>query len=210
IAILVISRKCAVNKTLQIPTLRSSDPALPTHVRTKRPPRYASQPRRSPFGFSPTATLAPGPENSTPWATVPRGRRRAQSRSVLPVWYPRTPLRDLTVLVRSMERRGIQNSEEGQRTPLDRSVVEHRCCDDSSSVSVKIRTPAGSKVPKIVLNFADEEEGELELLTPQKKLLDSIDMVEKLVRESLQKLKQSPSGRKAEREKRVRTLMSMR
>ncbi|KAJ0042305.1 hypothetical protein Pint_18638 [Pistacia integerrima] len=49
--------------------------------------------------------------------------------------------------------------------------------------------------------------GELESLTPQKKLLNSIV---KSIMEELGKLKRTPSARKAEREKRVGTLMSMR
>ena len=74
---------------------------------------------------------------------------------------------------------------------------------------VKLQTPSG-KVPKILLDIANQaEEGESEL-TPQKKLLNSIDNVEKAVREELQRLKRTPSAKKAEREKRVRTLMSMR
>lgn len=83
----------------------------------------------------------------------------------------------------------------------------------SKSVGVKLRTPAGSKVPKIVLdiaNLSEEEGGESELLTPEKKLLNSIDKVEKVVTQELQKLKRTPSAKRAEREKRVRTLMSMR
>lgn len=42
---------------------------------------------------------APGIEN-TPPVTTRRGRSRGSSRSVLPSWYPRTPLRDITSVVR--------------------------------------------------------------------------------------------------------------
>ncbi|KAJ1408692.1 hypothetical protein SESBI_23313 [Sesbania bispinosa] len=69
----------------------------------------------------------------------------------------------------------------------------------------------GSQVPKILLDIGSLlEEGKSGLLTPQKKLLNSIDKVEKVVREELQKLRRTPSANKAEREKRVRTIMSMR
>lgn len=79
------------------------------------------------------------------------------------------------------------------------------------SVGVKLRTPFGSKVPKIFLDISElPEHDESEALTPQKKLLDNIDQVEEAVREELNKLKRTPSAKKTEREKRVRTLMSMR
>lgn len=81
----------------------------------------------------------------------------------------------------------------------------------SKSVGVKLRTPFGSKVPKIFLDISElPEHDESEALTPQKKLLDNIDQVEEAVREELNKLKRTPSAKKTEREKRVRTLMSMR
>jgi len=78
------------------------------------------------------------------------------------------------------------------------------------SVGVKLRTPLGCKVPKIYLDISDLPEGESETLTPQKKLLNNIDQVQEAVLEELKKLKRTPSAKKAEREKRVRTLMSMR
>lgn len=66
------------------------------------------------------------------------------------------------------------------------------------------------KVPKILLDISHQNKGDTDCLTPQKKLLHSIDTVEKVVMEELWKLKRTPSAKKAEREKRVRTLMSMR
>lgn len=66
------------------------------------------------------------------------------------------------------------------------------------------------KVPKILLDITNQNVGDSEFLTPQKKLLNSIDTVEKVVMDELQKLKRTPTARKAEREKKVRTLMSMR
>lgn len=70
--------------------------------------------------------------------------------------------------------------------------------------------PTIGKVPKILLNITNQNDGDSHCLTPQKKLLNNIDTVEKVVMEELRKLKRTPSARKAEREKRVRTLMSMR
>lgn len=66
------------------------------------------------------------------------------------------------------------------------------------------------KVPKILLDITHQNRGDADRVTPQKKLLHSIDTVEKVVMEELRKLKRTPSAKKAEREKRVRTLMSMR
>ncbi|KAM0008085.1 hypothetical protein Hdeb2414_s0122g00803641 [Helianthus debilis subsp. tardiflorus] len=52
----------------------------------------------------------------------------------------------------------------------------------------------------------NEGEGE----TPQKRLLKSMEIVEKVVMEELNRLKRTAAAEKAEREKKVRTLMSMR
>ncbi|KAI4300730.1 hypothetical protein L6164_034071 [Bauhinia variegata] len=161
-----------------------------------------------------------GAENNAS-GTARRGMGRPSPR-VLPSWYPRTPLRDITTVVRATEDRRaplgqIEGQQSGSPFPADLSVslsgaqLGHSTsmASPNSNIAVKLRTPAGSKVPKIVLDFPKHSE-EDESLTPQKKLLDSIDMVEKVVKEKLQKLKRTPSAKKAEREKRVRTLMSMR
>lgn len=71
--------------------------------------------------------------------------------------------------------------------------------------------PSIGKVPKILLDITyRNNDGDSACLTPQKKLLNNIDTLEKVVMEELRKLKRTPSAKKAEREKRVRTLMSMR
>ncbi|MFS7995724.1 hypothetical protein Hanom_Chr12g01121301 [Helianthus anomalus] len=66
------------------------------------------------------------------------------------------------------------------------------------------------KIPIMLTTIANKVEGDSELLTPQKKLLDSIDLVEKVVMEELNRLRRTPAAKKAEWEKKVRTLMSMR
>ncbi|OIW13343.1 hypothetical protein TanjilG_02863 [Lupinus angustifolius] len=157
-----------------------------------------------------------GNENTTVGAvTGGRGRgsvRRGSTmrRSVLPSWNPRTPLRDITTILRPTERRRTRLGEdESQQTrnlfsvPASDSQLQH------NEVSVKLRTPLGSKVPKLMLDIASPSLESSEL-TPQKQLLNSIDTVEKFVREEIQKLKGTPRAKKAEREKRVRTLLSMR
>ncbi|KAL5545534.1 hypothetical protein UlMin_005221 [Ulmus minor] len=157
-----------------------------------------------------------------------RGRGRGQN-SVLPSWYPRTPLADITAVVRAIERRRARlRGDEGleiespipeDQRGLDPSVpsldapLEH---DNSittpapSAVRIKPCPPSVIKVHKILHEVANQNTAESECLTPQKKLLNSIDTVEKVVMEELKKLKRTPSAKKAERENRVRTLMSMR
>ncbi|CAL0302472.1 unnamed protein product [Lupinus luteus] len=158
-----------------------------------------------------------------------RGSRRRVSttrRSALPSWYPRTPLREITAVVRAIERRRTRFGEnEGQQSgnlfhtdqhlpnpsvPASGAQLEHNPSVISpNQVSVKLRTPSGCKVPKIMLDIATPT-AEESVLTPQKQLLNSIDTVEKVVKEELLKLKRTPSAKKAERDKRVRTLLSMR
>ncbi|KAK7259470.1 hypothetical protein RIF29_25078 [Crotalaria pallida] len=150
-----------------------------------------------------------GREN-TPLGTSRRGRGRGSTvrRSVLPSWYPRTPLRDVTGVVRAIERRRTRFGEEGQQlsdpsVPAAGAHIEHSASAISpNQVSVKLRTPAGCKVPKIMLDISTPSEKESEL-TPQKQLLNSIDAVEKIVREELQKLKRTPGARRVERQKRI-------
>lgn len=153
-----------------------------------------------------------------------RGRARA-SASVLPSWYPRTPLRDVSSVVRAIERRRARVGDVETPTPqqlevvLDDSLVpvsgERNYSFVTPGPSVGFKRPwppSTAKVHQILLDItrqssAEEEE---EALTPQKKLLNSIDKVEKVVMEEIQKMKSTPSAKRAEREKRVRTLMSMR
>ncbi|ESR34733.1 protein POLYCHOME [Citrus sinensis] len=178
--------------------------------------------RRNAFG-SATVTRGPiGRENT------PAGSAARRGRTVLPSWYPRTPLRDITAVVRAIERRrahlgeveGLQmespmsHSQRGNDSfvPLSGAPPEHNISmmTPTPTLSVKACPPSIGKVPKILLDITNQAGAELESLTPQKKLLNSIDKVEKVVMEELNKLKRTPTAKKAEREKRVRTLMSMR
>ncbi|CAM8895878.1 unnamed protein product [Rhodiola kirilowii] len=154
------------------------------------------------------------------------GSRRVRgSGSVLPSWYPRTPLRDITHVVRAIERRR-EYLRETESQHIESPIPSAPSVNDPSSSStapaehdpslvtpmptVAIRHFATGKVPKILLDITNHNSEESELLTPQKKLLNSIDTVEKVVMEELRRQKKTPSARKAERDKRVRTLMSMR
>lgn len=167
---------------------------------------------------------------NTPIGTARRGRGRGRS-SLLPSWYPRTPLRDITVIVRAIERRRaalreIDGLEVGSPTPQELRVLapspsvsvaplEHNLSTTTPLSSVRCKpcplsVRSVGKVPKILHGIANQTTAESDCLTPQKKLLNSIDTVEKVVMEELHKLKRTPTAKKAEREKRVRTLMSMR
>ncbi|XP_031287164.1 protein POLYCHOME-like [Pistacia vera] len=175
--------------------------------------------RRNGYGFA-SATRGPMGRENTPIGSARRGS------SVLPAWYPRTPLRDITTVVRAIERRrarlgeveGLQMESPmsqdqrvvGSPKPLSGAQPEHNTTILSPTMHKKLCQPSVGKVPKILLDITNQAGGELESLTPQKKLLNSIDKVERVVMEELNKLKRTPSARKAEREKRVRTLMSMR
>lgn len=80
----------------------------------------------------------------------------------------------------------------------------------SPSIGKKRPLPSSSKVPEAILKAINDNVDDSDTVTPQKKLLDSIETVEKEVMEDLQKQKRTPSGQRAEREKKIRTLMSMR
>ncbi|PWA85039.1 hypothetical protein CTI12_AA152150 [Artemisia annua] len=155
---------------------------------------------------------------------------RAASRSVLPAWYPRTPLADITHVVRAIERRRERLGESdgllGSPTPI--RVYQDNTPDQDPSPSgahlehESLVTPKPKlayrsfkpsnlgKAPMIFADLPNWNSGDSEFLTPQKKLLNSIDVVEKVFMEKLNKLKGTPTAKKAEREKRVKTLMSMR
>ncbi|XP_031276287.1 protein POLYCHOME-like [Pistacia vera] len=193
--------------------------------------------RRNLYGCT-SATGGPMGRENTQIGSVRRGS------SVLPAWYPRRPLRDVTAVVREIERRGARlGAAEGlqiespmsqdQRVvdspePLLGAQLEHNTSDQrvvdspeplsgaqlEHNTSMLSPNPTFHKkhcLPKILLHIiANQAGGELESLTPQKKLLNSIVKVEKVIIEELGKLKRTPSARTAEREKRVGTLMSMR
>ncbi|KDP37365.1 hypothetical protein JCGZ_06819 [Jatropha curcas] len=164
---------------------------------------------------------------NTPVASLRRGNGNGRGR-ILPSWYPRTPLRDITAVVRAIERRrehlGVGRAQEIE-SPVPHAYGVH----DSSpspvaahlehgntimspipSLEVKRCPPTVGKVPKILLDITNQATEDSEFLTPQKKLLNSIDTVEKEVMEELRKLKRTASAKKAVRDKKVRTLMSLR
>ena len=102
------------------------------------------------------------------------------------------------------------NLDSSEATPIAHLEHSNRIMSPKPSTAVKGCPSTIGKVPKILQHITNEASGDPDSLTPQKKLLNSIDTVEKVVMEELRKLKRTPSAKKAEREKRVRTLMSMR
>ncbi|XP_022747497.1 protein POLYCHOME-like [Durio zibethinus] len=170
-------------------------------------------------------STAPGRENAPATeSTVGRGRGRATD-SVLPSWYPRTPLRNITAVARAIERRRarlgdgesliVESPISQDERVLNSNVssgtqLEHNFSTPASTSRLKPCPPSVRNVSKILLNVTNQNAEESELLTPQKKLLNSIDIVEEAVMEELQKMTRTPSAKKAERQKKVRTLMSMR
>ncbi|XP_024171881.1 protein POLYCHOME [Rosa chinensis] len=126
---------------------------------------------------------------------------------------------ETSVTYMAIERRRARLGEENGETAEDQfpslqvqdASPEHQVLAATPSTIKKRPCPPSSvlKVHKILLEVANQPD-EGEFVTPQKKLLNSIDKVEKVVLEELQRLKRTPSAKKAERERKVRTLMSMR
>ncbi|PIA48506.1 hypothetical protein AQUCO_01400825v1 [Aquilegia coerulea] len=154
--------------------------------------------------------------NTTPWEfTVNRKRRRTtttsrdanrNTSSLLPSWYPRRPLQDITAVMDAIERRrarlrDLQKQEDV--SPLQQAPVaplEH---------NISLATPKLPLEHSISLATLKLGEGS-EFVTPQKKLINSIDVVEKAFKEELKKMKNTPAAKRAEREKKVRVVMAMR
>ncbi|KAK4767015.1 hypothetical protein SAY86_014766 [Trapa natans] len=167
-----------------------------------------------------------GKENTPMTHSDGRGRAvRRPTNSVLPSWYPRGPLADITPIFKALQRKRahtgeVEGHEVGTPRHIDPSLLqsghpfERRASIATPSPSVmKKRCPLSvGKVPRILFLVANKlcANDSSVFLTPQKRLLDHIDTVEEEVMEELRKLKRTPSARKAQREKRIRTLLSVR
>nr|ASM93579.1 OSDLa [Dianthus caryophyllus] len=150
------------------------------------------------------ARLPPDQENRTPV-----GLRNVQGRrSVLPSWHPRTPLRDITAIARAIERRRAELQEQRRET----SVPESSAASSSQPENeTNIPTPTPTIPVKILdSDVKDEIAGDSESMTPEKRLLNSIDTVRQVWVEEQEKVEKTPAAKKAERDRKVRTLMSMR
>lgn len=95
--------------------------------------------------------------------------------------------------------------------PLSGAQLQKNYSMVTPGPSVGFKRPSTAKVHQMLLDITRENTGEdEEALTPQKKLLNSLDKVEKVVMEDIQKMKSTPSAKRAERKRQVRTLISMR
>ncbi|CAL1367223.1 unnamed protein product [Linum trigynum] len=157
--------------------------------------------------------------------------RSGERRSDLPSWYPRTPLQDISAILRAIERRrGRQGEVQGHeigtpavqgprvavdsfKTPNPVHLKQGKFKSPYPASSSRVKSnprPKLGKVQKLIHEIANQPSPGAECLTPEKKLLNSIDKVGEVVKQELDKLKRTPAAKREEREKRVRTLMSMR
>ncbi|GAB2266955.1 negative regulation of ubiquitin-protein transferase activity [Dionaea muscipula] len=168
--------------------------------------------RRSPIG-----------RGSVGRRTVGRGRGWVRPRtSALPSWYPRTPLRDISAVARAIERRRAQLNDAADATLVPQQQSDANTSSAQLEHGIHLSTPLpttvkggkpkpapGSQVWKLMARIADEN-GEGECSTPERKLLNSIEKVREVWLDEQRKIESTPSAKKADREKKVRTLMSMR
>ncbi|XP_021733998.1 protein POLYCHOME-like [Chenopodium quinoa] len=166
--------------------------------------------------------LQTGQENRTPRMMAGRRYGGARGRgSRLPSWYPRTPLRDITAIVRAIERRRAelnrtteateeQTNTETATAPNAEPEQEIGSQTPLPTISVKPQPSPATKVWQITPRNADNNETGSDFMTPQKRLLHSIEKVREVWLEDRKKLEKTPAAKRAEREKKVRTLMSMR
>ncbi|XP_043692481.1 protein POLYCHOME-like [Telopea speciosissima] len=144
-----------------------------------------------------------------------RGRGRGSTNnSPIPSWYQRRPLRDVTDVVRAIERRRshLTDPENAQlQSPLPAPLEQNTFFKTPKPrTAVKPCTPSTSRLSKVLQDFDKKNPTEFDFITPQKKLLNSIEQVEKVVLEEFRKIEKSRSAKKVQREKKVRTLMSIR
>ncbi|KAF0890508.1 hypothetical protein E2562_002865 [Oryza meyeriana var. granulata] len=150
----------------------------------------------------------------------------AKRRSPLPDWYPRTPLRDITAIVKAIERSRLRIAaaqHQSQRTEKDiphcAEVQDSPDVAPGSNSTAIVATPAFSLAKDSMKIFSSPSE--TSLVTPskpmdpahldlmEKKLSSSIEQIEKMVRTNLKRTPKAaaqPSKRAIQR----RTLMSMR
>ncbi|MCL7034510.1 hypothetical protein MKW94_017360 [Papaver nudicaule] len=155
------------------------------------------------------------------------GGRLRNNNTLLPNWYPRTALRDITGVVNAIERRRTRLREDDSHLssnaqPQESNVLGSNLSDTGAhlepefimvtphlkAAAVKAHMTPVQHLPKNLLGTCTADESDF--LTPQKQLLNSIDQVGKAVLEELLKMKRTPTAKKAERQKKVRTLMAMR
>lgn len=128
-----------------------------------------------------------------------------------------------TSSVQAFERRRAR-MRDGEGLQLESSIPQEQAVSTVSTSGAQLEhststftpyptissRPRPIAVSKILFDITNQNDGESDDLTPQMKLLNSIDTVEEVVTEELRKMKRTPAAKKAERDKKVKTLMSMR
>ncbi|KAI3916737.1 hypothetical protein MKW92_050204 [Papaver armeniacum] len=166
-------------------------------------------------GFGPNSRLGNsrisssiGSENVSPKGSERRSRGGAKN-SLLPSWYPRSPLQDITAIVNAIERRRNRLREAEQHrlasvSPQEISVQDSTLpTADLPAASKKASQSTAVHCPQMI-SLKNAARGEMDCLTPQKKLLNSIDEVEKIVMKEFQRIRKTPIAKKIERENKVR------
>ncbi|XP_057519870.1 protein POLYCHOME-like [Amaranthus tricolor] len=160
-------------------------------------------------------------ENRTPTTMVRRNGGDRGRRSLLPAWYPRTPLRDITAIVRAIETRRAERDQITQEAAQQNTNAEAEAASDSEldqQIGSQTPLPTISRNPKPSTasqswktpKIADKNEYNPDFMTPQKILLNSIEKVREAWLVDQKKLARTPAAKRAEREQKVRVLMSMR
>lgn len=120
--------------------------------------------------------------------------------------------------LREAERRRLANPLPQESSVQDLTLSRTGApLEHNSSLTTPKPTTASSKAspstavdfPKMIL-LKDQATSESDFLTPQKKLLNSIDEVGKVVMKEFQRIQKTPIAKKIARENKVRKLMAMR
>ncbi|THU67412.1 hypothetical protein C4D60_Mb05t24360 [Musa balbisiana] len=155
-------------------------------------------------------------ENIPPSLVVTARRRVGRRKSPLPSWYPRTPLRDVTVVVNALERRRMRatatrvkrrNRNREMKEPDQTSLGEALSSDVSDALYVSpighsLQSPSSGLVSVSTTDPSTEDMRPTEF---EEKLQSTIAEMERLV---LRNLKRSPEPHA--KKKPTRTLLSMR
>ncbi|KAL9258988.1 POLYCHOME-like protein [Drosera capensis] len=141
------------------------------------------------------------------------GRGRGRARTVLPSWYPRRPLGDITPIVRAIESRRAQSNSEATVIPDQHTAPEQHDINLITPQPARTKVdPEPSSMSPIwnILAKIEGENGKLDGPTPQKKLLNSIDKVTDLWFEEQRRMESMPAAKRVDRAKKLKMLMSMR
>ncbi|KAH0458350.1 hypothetical protein IEQ34_013665 [Dendrobium chrysotoxum] len=190
--------------------------------------------------YSPTAMAVQGkarrffPTNNKEnipygWRRSPAARLRRSGRSPLPDWYPRTPLRDITSIVKAYEKRRLRiqaahTAAASSSVAPDLEITNPRSQESSSTASQPSMKLPMKSCPRITTEpplQVDESPPTPAPLTPAlmtghvddgqtsetgSTLLNSIEQIEKAVKKNMIKMKKPESKRVTQ----LRNLMSMR